>query len=254
MVNLQHDCHRGQCSADGQQTLHQEREAISRTRKVTKHTDDEHYVVNIQSLHNYKSIANALPANLRKSAFHVEDQLGLRHTAAKGIREKKLQDLQGKEHVPASDVQPRLATDVAAENSGSQCVVPLNDDGDLNVLPGVLGHAAPVAPTSESQGLVDSEAGPVGSSSSNALASGEVSEALVDATINEPIFSTSNKGKGKAVLRSKGRKIASDMCVTFACSVDPRLKFPSKLGLYSRSPSTVLPRTIIGSRAQKRLY
>ncbi|KAF7980223.1 hypothetical protein HWV62_39337 [Athelia sp. TMB] len=220
-VNLQHDCHRGRCSTDGQQTLHQEREATSRTRSITKHSDDDHFIINIQSLHNYKTIANSLPASLRKSAFRVEDEQRLRHAASKGIREKKLQDLQAKEDVLASEIEQRVASDLTAEASGGQLIASLNDDSELlDILQGVLGRAAPSTSNIESaqtSEAVHDGAGPSFLSPADALASDQGIDINASADSRGPIFSTSSKGKGKATSHSKGRKIASDIS---GCTVE----------------------------------
>ncbi|KII83512.1 hypothetical protein PLICRDRAFT_85999, partial [Plicaturopsis crispa FD-325 SS-3] len=60
-VNLQHDCCRGRCQPTRQQPLRQEREVTTRTHTVIAHADTVHYVVNVNSLHNYQLIRNAIP-------------------------------------------------------------------------------------------------------------------------------------------------------------------------------------------------
>ncbi|KAJ7180000.1 hypothetical protein C8R43DRAFT_822415, partial [Mycena crocata] len=60
-VNLQHDCHRGSCGPDGTSPVMQEREKTSKTKPVIRHTDDNNFIVNTASLHNYVQIAAATP-------------------------------------------------------------------------------------------------------------------------------------------------------------------------------------------------
>ena len=43
------------------------------TRQVVMHADDTNYLMNINSLHHYKMIAAALPENLCKSSFRIND-------------------------------------------------------------------------------------------------------------------------------------------------------------------------------------
>ncbi|KAH9967697.1 hypothetical protein BJV74DRAFT_718506, partial [Russula compacta] len=86
VVNLQHDCHCGGCGATGTQAIYEEHEITSLSRTVVTHTDSEHYIVNIASLHNYAHIASALPSHLRKSSFCVESEMALRNGATLQIR------------------------------------------------------------------------------------------------------------------------------------------------------------------------
>lgn len=87
-MNLQHDCQLGKCEPVGIQHLQQERELTSRSRAIIKHSDSSHFVVNIQSLHNYRQIQAATPAHLCKYSHRVSDQQNLRAAAAAQIRNK----------------------------------------------------------------------------------------------------------------------------------------------------------------------
>lgn len=115
MVNLQHDCYRGHCLTSQQEPIRQEREITSRSRSVLAHTDDDHFIVNIQSLHNYHTISLALPPRLRCSGFVIEDETALCQNAAAQIREKKRQDDEAT--VDHSDMEP--PSHPRHENSGS---------------------------------------------------------------------------------------------------------------------------------------
>ncbi|KAH9974866.1 hypothetical protein BJV74DRAFT_782287, partial [Russula compacta] len=75
--NLQHDCHRGACSVTGTQAVYEECEITSLSQTVVTHTDSEHYIVNIASLHNYAQIASVLPSNLQTPSFHIKSEATL---------------------------------------------------------------------------------------------------------------------------------------------------------------------------------
>jgi hypothetical protein len=53
-----------------------------------RHTDDHRFIVNTSSLHNYRQISAAIPANLRSHSFTVENPEALHIAAAVQIREK----------------------------------------------------------------------------------------------------------------------------------------------------------------------
>ena len=135
-VNLQHDCERGKCKSDGKEVIREEREATTRTRQVVMHTDDTNYLVNINSLHNYKTIAAALPANLRKSSFRIEDTPALHASASAQVREKKRQQTEEKKQLLMAKASNRLKPQPATE---MDFLPMLTDDGDLlDVLEAVL--------------------------------------------------------------------------------------------------------------------
>ncbi|KAJ6506057.1 hypothetical protein DFH09DRAFT_943370, partial [Mycena vulgaris] len=87
-VNLQHDCHRGKCGPNGFTPVIQEREGTSKTKPAIHHTDNNNFIVNTASLHNYHQISAATPAPLRTHSFSIDDQVALRTSAAVQIREK----------------------------------------------------------------------------------------------------------------------------------------------------------------------
>ncbi|KDQ15036.1 hypothetical protein BOTBODRAFT_94896, partial [Botryobasidium botryosum FD-172 SS1] len=60
-VNLQHDCSKQGCTHSGVQYVMQEHQKSQVTRKVIKHVDDSHFIVNMGSLHNYQHIERAIP-------------------------------------------------------------------------------------------------------------------------------------------------------------------------------------------------
>lgn len=155
-VNLQHDCHRGQCDTSGTQILHQEREATTRHRNIVKHADNIHFIVNTHSLHNYRYIARAIPLHLRGTSFKVADPVGLRKQAASLLRDKKQQQTEarkansmaiamGRAQAPSGvpDITPgdediALASGTRAEANGAPFEPHMeapNDDTRLQHLP-----------------------------------------------------------------------------------------------------------------------
>ncbi|KAJ7112256.1 hypothetical protein C8R44DRAFT_833171 [Mycena epipterygia] len=89
-VNLQHDCHFGKCGPHSSASvlIRQEREETSITRARIRHSDEDRFIVNMASLHNYRQISSALPISLEAHSFTVEDQAALRVSAAAQIRDK----------------------------------------------------------------------------------------------------------------------------------------------------------------------
>ncbi|KAJ6578993.1 hypothetical protein B0H10DRAFT_2443555 [Mycena sp. CBHHK59/15] len=107
-VNLQHDCHFGKCVphiSASVQTL-QEREATSITRARIRHSDDDRFIVNMTSLHNYRQISSAIPASVGIHSFIVPDQTALRLSAAAQIRDK----------IPGNSDDPMSLTSEAADS------------------------------------------------------------------------------------------------------------------------------------------
>lgn len=159
-VNLQHDCERGKCKLDGKAVIREEREATTRTRQVITHADDTHYLVNINSLHNYKTIAAALPAHLRQSAFRIEDTPALRSNASAQVREKRRQQTEEKKQLLIAKASNRSKPQPATE---MELLPTLTDDGDLlDVLEAVL-----VEP------VIDSELNEVGSIGTQSTVNGK---------------------------------------------------------------------------------
>lgn len=88
---MQHDCHRGGCDTSALQPLYQDREITTQSRVIVHHQDQTNFVINTQSLHNYRHIPRAIPIHLHGSSFHVADPVGLRNQAASILRDKKQQ-------------------------------------------------------------------------------------------------------------------------------------------------------------------
>ncbi|KAJ7689755.1 hypothetical protein B0H14DRAFT_2301141, partial [Mycena olivaceomarginata] len=86
-VNLQHNCHAVKCGPHNSVSVVQERELTSITRAHIQHMDNNCFIVNISSLHNYHQILSAIPASISTHSFTVENQVALRTSAAVQIRE-----------------------------------------------------------------------------------------------------------------------------------------------------------------------
>ncbi|KAG8774581.1 hypothetical protein FRC12_001905 [Ceratobasidium sp. 428] len=86
-VNLQHDCHQGQCQNDKLIPTYEEREITALKRHLVLHSNSTHFVLNTSSLHNYKNIQRVLPLNIRTRApSSTYNRLSLRQHAAERIR------------------------------------------------------------------------------------------------------------------------------------------------------------------------
>lgn len=91
MVNTQHDCHHAQCSSTQEESVRQERELSAKTRLTVRHNhpEDDRYLLNTRSIHNYAEIAAAVPDDLRARKLVVGDPLKVRLAAAKYLRATK---------------------------------------------------------------------------------------------------------------------------------------------------------------------
>ncbi|KAH9971060.1 hypothetical protein BJV74DRAFT_799157 [Russula compacta] len=142
-VDLQHDCHRGACSATGTQAVYEEREITSLSRTVVTHTDSEHYIVNIASLHNYAQIASVLPSNLQTPSFHIKSEATLGNGATLQIQLAKQKPPPGTaEPDPTLSLNAMEAPLTAAENNSTT----IPSYGDDQPTPNQEGEAPPLAP------------------------------------------------------------------------------------------------------------
>lgn len=113
-VNLQHDCVNGKCDDFEEIPVTQERETTLRTRKVVLHKEYPHFVVNTNSLHNYRLIREVVPSDLQIPRPITSDVPALRSAAALSLQTKKKEqkDLQ----------QAKKDFKEAAKNAGVQDV------------------------------------------------------------------------------------------------------------------------------------
>ncbi len=64
LVNVQHDCFRGDCQVSGTQRELQERTQTDRNIAILTHTDDTHFLLNLFILHHYDELIEYVPAHL----------------------------------------------------------------------------------------------------------------------------------------------------------------------------------------------
>lgn len=134
-INVQHDCPRGRCTITRPQNLYQEREVTGQQRMLVAHSDDEHYILNMQSLHNYQSLALLVPNRLRQSSYCVPDEVQLRLQAAASIRSKLKEKVEAKEDLFAATVSERVegnGVDAdATECTSTELLQSLENDNEL---------------------------------------------------------------------------------------------------------------------------
>lgn len=131
-VNLQHDCHRGRCEASGSESLRREREVTTSTRTIVKHSDSDHFIVNMHALHNHEHISRVVPLELRASSFKVDDEKKLREDAAMKVRDKKNQQALAKQDLLFSQmIHASEATHEEPGSTSNELVSSLDNDRDL---------------------------------------------------------------------------------------------------------------------------
>ncbi|KAN0125421.1 hypothetical protein V8E53_015508 [Lactarius tabidus] len=87
IVNVQHDCYSCKCSGIQHQAVQQEREKTSRTRAMVDHKPEARFVLNIHSIHNYKTISAVTPPDLLVPSISViSDTVAIRTKAAQLLR------------------------------------------------------------------------------------------------------------------------------------------------------------------------
>ncbi|KAF7982629.1 hypothetical protein HWV62_27053 [Athelia sp. TMB] len=139
-VNLQHDCSRGQCATAKTKDVYQEREKTTQQKLQIAHSDNIHYILNTQSLHNYRALFELVPHHLRGHRYHVPDEAQLRRQAAEGIRNRQKNQVQAQEDLLISQISDRAeGGSELVQGSGTDLLDSLQTDGDLvNVLQGIL--------------------------------------------------------------------------------------------------------------------
>ena len=73
--------------------MQQEREKTSKTRDLVDHSPQPRFVLNVHSIHNYKSILAATPLDIRKPSSLDVDVVALRKRAAQLIRKEPTDDV-----------------------------------------------------------------------------------------------------------------------------------------------------------------
>ncbi|KAF7983983.1 hypothetical protein HWV62_17448 [Athelia sp. TMB] len=209
-VNLQHDCSRGRCAAAKTKDVYQEREKTTQQKLQIAHSDNVHYILNTQSLHNYRALSELIPYHLRGHRYHVPDEAQLRRQAAEGIRKRQKNQAQAQEDLLISQISDRAEGGSGlVQGSGTDLLNSLETDGDLiNVLQGVLERGGiggsdtdSAIPEAASGGMENAAQSRQERTDSEPLASQH--EDPPPATHNAPVFAAGPKSK------SKGKKKAS---------------------------------------------
>ena len=125
-LNVQHDCVRGKCLPEGTRSQVQEREETARTVKIIRHTDNDHFVVNMHVLHHAHFLHQFFPPHLQlvetlqydRKQFH--DQLAAQHRDNQQVRQACKHGVGNnqagnEEQVPENLVNARHATDLSLE-------------------------------------------------------------------------------------------------------------------------------------------
>ncbi|KAJ7738439.1 hypothetical protein B0H14DRAFT_2638483 [Mycena olivaceomarginata] len=92
VISVQHDCREGDCQPTVVHKEFQEREETSRNVSLIKHSNDDHFVINMAGLHNFVKLCRALPRDLTdlqplfpdRVTFHKEAAEQARALRAKG--------------------------------------------------------------------------------------------------------------------------------------------------------------------------
>ncbi|KAH8994569.1 hypothetical protein EDB92DRAFT_1774302, partial [Lactarius akahatsu] len=87
IVNVQHNCYSCKCTGIRHNAVQQEHEKTSKTRALVNHNPQAQFVLNVHSVHNYKSISAVTPPSLWGLSTSVDTDIAtLRMRAAQVIR------------------------------------------------------------------------------------------------------------------------------------------------------------------------
>lgn len=75
-INVQHDCARAACDVEEGRAQMQEREATEQATLTIKHNDDDHFVVNMHSLHNAHLIRKVFPQEILAPSSRAQEDTG----------------------------------------------------------------------------------------------------------------------------------------------------------------------------------
>ncbi|KAF7324149.1 hypothetical protein MKEN_00637600 [Mycena kentingensis (nom. inval.)] len=81
--SVQHDCRTGRCKPVVAGKERQEREDTARDISLLRHTDDDRFVLNMGSVHNFVELTRALPPELSRLKLDQADRVGF-HTEMSG--------------------------------------------------------------------------------------------------------------------------------------------------------------------------
>ncbi|KAJ7229581.1 hypothetical protein B0H12DRAFT_1029956 [Mycena haematopus] len=66
IISVQHDCRMGNCQPAVAGKERQEREETNRNKNLIKHTDDDHFIINMGAFHNFTKLCRVLPGPLTR--------------------------------------------------------------------------------------------------------------------------------------------------------------------------------------------
>ncbi|KAJ7192259.1 hypothetical protein GGX14DRAFT_537765 [Mycena pura] len=75
LCSVQHDCRMGECQPTLSGREFQEREATGREIQLIKHTDDDHFVLNLSAFHNFVRVCRALPRHFTELSPIIQDRV-----------------------------------------------------------------------------------------------------------------------------------------------------------------------------------
>ncbi|KAJ7889801.1 hypothetical protein B0H14DRAFT_2561498 [Mycena olivaceomarginata] len=75
LCSVQHDCRMGDCQPTLSAREFQEREATGRETQLIKHTDDDHFVLNLSAFHNFVRVCRALPRHFTELSPIIRDRV-----------------------------------------------------------------------------------------------------------------------------------------------------------------------------------
>jgi hypothetical protein len=116
LCSVQHDCRMGDCQPTFSAREFQEREATGRETHLIKHTDDDHFILNLSAFHNFVRVCRALPRRFTELSPIILDRVEFHKQAslkAQAVRTTKRQQAATKKRERA-EVKKREAAEAEA--------------------------------------------------------------------------------------------------------------------------------------------
>lgn len=200
-INLQHDCSRGHCTHDNPKDVYQEREKTTRQKMTIAHSDDTHFILNTQSLHNYRALSELIPHHLKGYSYRVANEPQLRRQAAESIRQRQKSQMHAKEDLLISQIADRADGSSSEGMSSANLLQSLQTNGDLvDVIEGVLQRSGGLLAGDEPETELDpTDPGPSLINMGEAPADSEQPTIQQNSTSvpAAPVFSTATKSKSQ---------------------------------------------------------
>ncbi|KAJ6563257.1 hypothetical protein B0H10DRAFT_2239490 [Mycena sp. CBHHK59/15] len=86
IMSVQHDCRMGHCQPAVVRKERQEREETNRDKSLIKHTDDDHFIINMSALHNFTKLCRVLPRALTQLELLFPERSEFHRTVAQKAR------------------------------------------------------------------------------------------------------------------------------------------------------------------------